>query len=74
MHAEALFKKYEESEEELCAFSGFALASEAVEYPDEALIFNDAWYHPNELASTESECNAMSELCTELLYIISKKF
>ena len=47
--AEALFQEYEESEEELRAFSGFALASETVEYPDEPLVFNDAWDHPNEI-------------------------
>ncbi len=44
-----LFQEYEESEEELRAFSGFALALETVEYPYEPLIFNDAWYQPNEV-------------------------
>ena len=35
-----LFQEYEESEEELRAFSGFALALETVEYPYEPLIYS----------------------------------
>ena len=38
--AEMLFQEYEESEEELRAFSGFALALETVEYPYEPLIYS----------------------------------
>ena len=47
-NTEIIFQENEGSEGEIRAFSGFVLASDAIEYPNKRLAFDIAWLKSNE--------------------------